>query len=368
VRVDRLALEGFRNISSAVLEPGPGSNIIYGNNAQGKTNLLEAIWLFCGGRSFRGGREAELAGFGSDITRLHLDFQGEGRGQTADIILGGDKKRVLLNEIKQERASSLSGHFCAVVFSPDQLSMVKQGPEGRRRFLDTSLCQILPKYQKIMEGYERILRQRAHLLRDAASNRGLEEMLEVWDNHLVDYGAYISEVRARYTVRLARAAKDIYGGIASGKEVFHMEYGSTAAEGEPPVTREDWKIRLQKAVRESRGEDLRLGSTTVGPHRDDLSILVNGISARAFASQGQQRSCVLALKLAECALMAESVGEQPVVLLDDVMSELDEGRRSYLLNHLDGKQVFITCCDAGAFASLTGGRVFEIRAGSITPR
>lgn len=368
MNVTRISLRDFRNIAEAELCPGPGVNIIHGGNAQGKTNILEAIWLFTGGRSFRGAKDAEFIRFSQSAARLHVDFEAGGRPQTADIAFGTDnKKKVLLNEISQERASALAGRFFAVVFSPDQLSMVKQGPERRRRFVDTSLCQILPKYHSVLDSYERILRQRARLLRDCAHHSALLDQLDSWDSHLAGYGAYISEVRVRYVRKLAESAREVYTGITAGRERFSLHYKSTAAE-ELPASREAWRELLAEAVKESRGEDLRTGATTVGPHRDDLVIEVDGVSARSFASQGQQRSCVLALKLAECALMGESAGETPVVLLDDVMSELDESRRAYLLNHLEGRQVFITCCDAEAFAGLGDGRIFDIRAGDVIER
>jgi len=364
VRAEKILLRNFRNIEELALDPSPEVNIIYGDNAQGKTNLLEAVWLFCGSKSFRGSRESELVRFGSETSRLHLDFYAAGRAQSAELLYGAEKKKIFINDIPSVKSSDLSGVFCAVVFSPDQLSMVKQGPGGRRRFLDVSLGQILPKYQKVLESYERILRQRAHVLRDSAAHPSLLELLEVWDSHLVQYGAYICDIRTRYTRKLQNWAREIYDGISSGREEFSICYRSTAAE-EAPEGRGEWEALLTEALKKSRGEDLRLVSTTVGPHRDDLSILVNGVSARSFGSQGQQRSCVLALKLAECSLMENSIGEPPVVLLDDVMSELDDGRRQYLLNHLKDRQVFITCCDTEAFRPLREGLIIAIKDGKI---
>ena len=364
MRVDRLVAEQFRNIEQLRLEPHPGANVIFGDNAQGKTNLLEAIWLFCGAKSFRGAKEKELVRLGQDMAHLNMTFHAEGRTQTADLAFGPEKKKVRINEVEQPNRSSLSGRFCAVLFSPDQLSMVKQGPEGRRRFLDASLCQIFPKYQKVLESYERILRQRSFLLRDCAAHPVLLDTLDAWDNHLIRYGAYIVSARVRYTARLEEAAKEFYSGISSGKEAFTLSYQSALAEESSP-DRELCAKALQKAVADSRSEDLRVGATTVGPHRDDLSIQIGGLGARSFASQGQQRSCVIALKLAECELIAQAVGEPPVILLDDVMSELDESRRSYLLNHLSGRQVFITCCDTGSFEGLKDGKTFQISGGAL---
>lgn len=361
--VQGLVLEDFRNIGALRLEPGAGVNVICGDNAQGKTNLLEAIWLFCGDRSFRGAKAQELVAFDKEYARLSMDFFAGGRAQEAELVFGCGERRAALNGVRQRRASELAGVFCAVAFSPDQLSMVKLGPEVRRRFLDTALCQLLPKYRKVLESYERILRQRARLLRDAAFHRQLLDTLDAWDRHLVQYGGYITAVRARYAARLHEAAQAVYAGISQDRENFSVSYMSSAMEIVPD-DRDACTAQLAQAVRDSRAEDLRAGATTLGPHRDDLHVEVDGRGARQYASQGQQRSCVLALKLAECELVAESAGEPPVVLLDDVMSELDEGRRAYLLNRLDGRQVFITCCDERQIGR-HGGRSFRMEGGVL---
>ena len=366
MKVLRLRAEGFRNLEKVVFCPAEGVNIIWGENAQGKTNLLEAIWIFSGAKSFRGAKEADYIPFGGGVTRLELDFFAEGREQTAALIFSPEGRRVLLNEIKQERPSALAGALRAVVFSPDHLELVKQGPKERRRLLDISLCQAYPKYGKVLEGFEKILKQRAVLLRDAATCPQLLEMLEVWDEGLCEYGGYITWMRARYIHKLAGFAAEAYRGISGGRERFSARYTAACGEIHPELERGEVTEILRAAVEESRREDIRYGRTNIGPHRDDIEILVGEKSAKAFGSQGQQRSCVLALKLAECRLLEEGVGEPPIVLLDDVMSELDEGRRKYLLSQLKGKQVLITCCDPEGIQPPEGGKVVSIDNGQLT--
>ena len=365
MKVSLLTIHSFRNMTQLVFEPGDGANIIVGDNAQGKTNILEAIWLFSGSKSFRGAKDGDYIPFGGQNVSLTLDFTSNGREQTASIVLDGKKKRVLLNGISRESRAALAGAFYTVIFSPDHLLLIKQGPEHRRRMLDSFLCQISPKYANVLDGYYRILQQRNTLLKDVGSHPYLLDTLDVWDKSLVEYGSYITTARAGYIAKLAQKAGEIYTGISGEAERLEICYCSAAAGGEEQADRTRCREAMHRALKDCRREDIKTGMTTVGPHRDDVEILLNEKRARSFGSQGQQRSCVLALKLAECELLQEISGEAPVVLLDDVTSELDQYRRSYLLNHLHGKQVFITCCDDAAFAEMEEGRVFRIHDGKI---
>lgn len=367
MRIKSLDIKSFRNIESMVYKPCEGANIIFGDNAQGKTNLLESIWLFTGAKSFRGSKDGEFTMFGEKTARLELEFYAAGREQTAAICLDGDKKAVFLNEIKQESITELSGNLCAVVFSPDHLSLVKQGPDKRRKLVDVSLCQAYPKYMKILEGYKRALKQRNTLLKDIPAHPSLYDTLEIWDESIISYGTYVTAMRARYVKKLAELAAAAYDGISSGKESFSAIYIAGFDDGKEidGNDRDDVQRRMRAALENSRTEDVRQGITTIGPHRDDVDILVGGVSAKTYGSQGQQRSCVLALKLAECEILSERCSEPPVILLDDVMSELDQNRRDYLLNQLRDKQTFITCCDAGAFSDLADGKVYEIEKGAL---
>lgn len=378
MKVNSFSVSYFRNLKEFAFTPGPGPNIIYGNNAQGKTNVLEALWLFTGARSFRGAsdrdylpKEHPLAtgppGFEDFLpaTTLSLDFFAGKRDQTAEIRYAPGQRSIELNGIPQTSYAAFSGVFCGVIFSPDHLSLVKDGPEGRRQMIDTSLVQAYPKYRKAMENYNRALRQRNQLLKDIPSNAQLRPMLELWDDHIINYGGYISVLRARYIQQLAQAATEVYQGISGGKEQLSLVYEPSVVEPIQSRELDDYRKAIRHSLEQNRSEDLRYGNTSTGPHRDDLLIEINGMSARDFASQGQQRSAILSIKLAECSILEEQTGESPVILLDDVMSELDSSRRSYLLNKLEGKQVFITCCDVSAFRELERGEIFHMEDGRL---
>ena len=357
MKVTELSLQQFRNLQNASFFPGEGVNIIYGDNAQGKTNLIEAIYLFTGLKSFRSARDAQLIEQGQDFARLDMGFEAGGRIQQASLRI--DKGRhVILNDVDRGLASALTGVFCACLFSPDHLELIKDGPALRRKFLDSALCVVSRRYQKLLLDYNKVLVQRNSLLKDVAFSADLLSMLDIWDQSAARLGAAILDVRKRYVARLGTEASKLYKGISGGKETFSVTYQCTecSSPDEPG---------LLEAMARARAQDVRTGVSSVGPHRDDLEIMINGMSAREFGSQGQQRSCVLALKLAEANILSDSVGEPCVILLDDVMSELDNTRQEFLLNHLKGQQVFITCCDASYFSSLEEGNVFEVRKGNI---
>lgn len=365
MRIEHLKLENFRNMQSIALFPCKTVNIVYGNNAQGKTNLLEAVWLLSGAKSFRGARDADQIRFGENQALIESEFYQAGRVQTAKLQISGQKS-AWLNEIKQDSVTALAGIFTAVVFSPSHLGLVKDGPAGRRKFLDTSICQITPLYIRMIGQYQRILVQRNTLLKDIAYAPSLMDTLDVWDEKLAALGGAILRLRMEYTRRLNTEAAKIYKGISMDREQLSLCYRPLGLRLEEGQSKEEiFSLLLEQTVK-NRPEDLRNGVTSVGPHRDDLEILINGRSVRSFGSQGQQRSAVLSLKLAESRCIGEILKEHPVILLDDVMSELDQSRREYLLNHLTGSQIFITCCDKGYFSQLAEGRVFSMEKGCLT--
>ena len=364
MRISRLHLEQFRNIESLSVFPCETVNIIYGDNAQGKTNLLEAIWLLSGAKSFRGAKDADLIRFGESRALIESDFFCAGRQQTSKIQLEG-KKTAWLNDIRQDSITAFAGIFTTVVFSPSHLGLVKDGPAGRRKFLDTSICQITPRYIGMIGQYQRILLQRNTLLKDISYASALLDTLDIWDEKLSALGGVIIRMRMEYTRRLQKEAEDIYKGISMERESFSLDYRPFELPVQEGQTQREISSLLLEKMMQNRSEDLRSGSTGIGPHRDDLEISINGRSVRSFGSQGQQRSSVLALKLAESRCIGDILGERPVILLDDVMSELDQNRREYLLNHLTGSQIFITCCDKGYFSRLEGGRVFRMDHGQL---
>ena len=358
----RLFTSNYRNLASGDVNFSEGVNVISGRNGQGKTNLLEALCLFTGVRSFRGAKNPELIARGEKFARMELDFFAEKREQTASLVIT-DKKQATLNGVKLAAASGFIGRFCAVVFSPDNMSLVKGGSTERRRFLDAAISQQFPAYPRLLVDYNRILAQRNAFLKKSSTTAGFESMLEIWDENLSKTGARISCKRAAYVSRLVGKTSEIFDGISSGRDFIKLRYScgflNEASVGETAS-------ELKKQLEAHRASDLAQGCTNYGPHRDDLNISVNDMAARSYASQGQKRSCVLALKLAEASLLEESAGERPIAVLDDVMSELDGLRQDYLLNHMDGWQVFISCCDPHTVNGLDKGRIISVEEGRLT--
>ena len=353
--------ENFRNLSPASIEFTDGVNVICGENGQGKTNLLEALCLFTGVRSFRGAKNNELIAKGEKFARMELQFHAEKRDQTAQLVIT-DKKQATLNGVKLAAATGFIGKFCAVVFSPDHMGLVKGGSADRRKFLDGAISQQYPAYPRLLVEYNRILAQRNAFLKKSVSAEGFEPMLEIWDENLSRTGAKIACKRAEYINRLCGKTEEIFDGISSGRERISLRYQCGFFR---PESEKETAGALRKQLETHRASDLMQGCTNYGCHRADLVISVNDMSARSFASQGQKRSCVLALKLAEAALLEEAVGERPIAVLDDVMSELDGLRQDYLMNHMDGWQVFISCCDPHTVKGLDRGRIITVEHGKF---
>jgi DNA replication and repair protein RecF len=352
MKISELRCRRFRNLEDVTLCPCDGVNVVFGENAQGKTNLMEAVWLFSGMKSFRGAKDAELIAHGQEFAKLSLKFSDSRRENTAEITIT-NKRAAVFNGVKLPSAPSLIGKFSAVVFAPSFLSIIEDGPSERRRFLDTAVCQLKPAYAGALAEYTRVLRQRNSLLKDIAMESSLYDLLDILDEKLCAAGARISEERKQYLQTLAPAATEIYNGLSSGREAIGFEYISKY-EGD-----------LAEALKAARREDVLNKTTTVGPHRDDVEITLNGTSVRAFGSQGQKRSCAVALKLTEAEILKNETGEQPVILLDDVMSELDVNRQDFILNHLGNRQVFITCCEPGTVLRAATGQRIEMKDGRI---
>ncbi len=364
MNVTSLSFEGFRNLEDGEIKPCPGVNVFYGTNAQGKTNLIEAVWLLSGNKSFRGARDAEFIGFGKEAARINAGFFSEGRDQTAALSFAPGKKEAFINDIKQPSSSALLGKLCAVVFSPEHLSLVKGSPNERRSFIDGAVCQIKPSFRDTLLEYSRTLKQRNALLKDIPYHSELSGTLDAWDYRLSVLGASVMRTRMKYISRLCECAGHYHDGISDGKEKLSIEYACSVPEdrcGKLESVREF----MLSYLNENRKEDIASGSTSFGPHRDDIDIKINGLSVRMYGSQGQQRSCVLSMKIAEEELIRIAVSEEPIVLLDDVLSELDPKRQEFLLNELNDRQVFITCCDAASVERLRSGKLFHIENGRI---
>ena len=360
MKINSIKITDFRNIENLSCE-FDDVNIIWGENAQGKTNLIEAIYLFTGAKSFRGARDKELVKFGSEFARLQTEFEAGGRQQNAEIRIKG-KREASLNGIKKKSVAALGDEIKAVIFSPVHLSMIKDGPLERRRFIDGALCQLKSGYKNLLKEYNRALVQRNNLLRDLIKNPEMESLLYIWNTNHAHIGAKIVYQRFRYIEAIMPFVKEIYSGISSGTEEIDIKYIG-AVDSICEVAEIEKNIMQQ--LDENKVQDLQNKTTSVGAHRDDIDILINGKSARKFGSQGQQRSSVLALKLAEAALLEQMTGEKPIALLDDVMSELDEKRQDYILNRIKGLQVFVTCCDKEQILRLKDGKTIHIENGKL---
>lgn len=360
--VNSVKIKNFRNIANLSFTADNGVNVIYGENAQGKTNILESIWLFTGCKSFRGSKDNELIKFNEDFAKINLEFSDNSREKKSEIIITDKKKNAFLNGVSLRSTAELIGSFYAVIFSPVHLSLIKDGPAARRKFLDTALCQLKPSYAQNLAGYKRTLIQRNALLKDLHLNSQLYDMLDTWDDQLARYSACVIKERLNYIDLLSEYSKDIYSGISENKENFSVFYSKNISKD---FSVKDIYLSEIENLKNSRKEDIFSKTTTVGPHRDDLEILINNVSARSFGSQGQQRSCALALKLGESEIIKKVTGETPVALLDDVMSELDEKRQDYVLNHINDRQVFLTCCDPSQVLRLCDGKSFLIKDGEI---
>lgn len=370
--IKRAAYENFRNLADGEIFPAAGMNVIYGENAQGKTNLLEVIWLFTGGHSFRGSKDCDLprinpkTGLNAAHTKMQADFFKQERDQTVTLQIERGRRSSVINGVEKKTGSALIGQICGVIFSPEHLQLIKEGPLNRRNFVDSAICQLNPLYVKTLALYNRLLQQRNALLKDILRHPDLSDTLEVWNLRLAKYGAQIMLQRSRYLTLLAPACYAVYDGIAKGRERMEIAYEPNVVFTPQSTMEPELEQLMIAALGRAESADIKTGHTTAGPHRDDLTIKIGGVSARLYGSQGQQRSAVLAMKLAEAQILQEKTGETPIILLDDVMSELDTNRQDYLLNHLHDKQVFITCCAPETVHLMREGRRFYVENGVIT--
>ena len=359
--VKSLEFENFRNLKNTTIIPSDGINVICGDNAQGKTNLIECLWLFTGGRSFRGAKDNELIAFGKNFSKVKLNFNSCGRDQTIEINIRNNRRNAILNDVPKNYISQIIGVFCAVIFSPDHLTLIKNGPEERRNFIDSAICQIKPSYASALSKYRRVLNERNALLKDIPRHRELEDTLDIWNERLASEGAVIAYERFAYVKKLSELAVKFYDGISDGKEQLSMNF-KNSFKCDESMNRTELKNSLLTALQKKQSDDIYTGFTTTGVHRDDLTVKINGKDAKSFGSQGQQRSAVLSMKLAEASVLGEEKGENPVILLDDVLSELDASRQDYLLNRLENLQVFITCCEY----SINSENLIHVQNGEIS--
>lgn len=331
--IESIELKNYRNYGELHMDFSQGTNLLYGDNAQGKTNVLEAIYVCATTKSHRGSKDREIIQFDRDESHIKLHIRKKNIPYRIDMHLKKSKtKGVAVNGVPIKKASELFGIVNVVFFSPEDLNLIKNGPSERRRFVDMELCQLNKLYVHSLVQYNRIVMQRNKLLKDLSYRPDYEETLDIWDMQLVQYGREIIRFRKEFTSELNGIIGEIHEKLSGGKESLRIFY-------EPDVEGE----QLEAALKKNRQQDIRQRTTLTGPHRDDLSFMVNEIDIRRFGSQGQQRTAALSLKLAEIELVRKTVHDYPVLLLDDVLSELDGGRQNQLLTGIDHIQTVITC-------------------------
>ena len=362
MRITSIQLADFRNYPRAELRPCEGITVLYGDNAQGKTALLESVVLSCTGRSHRTPRDRELIRWGQETGRVYIQAQRQDGSHEVEMLLSQQKRKIVkVNGRVLQRTGELMGHVSGVLFAPEDLRIVKDGPAERRRFIDMELSQIRPAYYYALQRYAHALMQRNKLLRDAPLNPALRDTLQDWDAQLARHGAAVMAMRRAFVSRISEAAHENHLEISGGQEDLRARYlPSLEAEDD------DLEAALLQALAVARETDIRRGVTSVGPHRDDLMLTLSGMDARVYGSQGQQRSTALSLKLAELDIMRRELGEAPVLMLDDVMSELDPQRRRHLLGRLEGIQTIVTCTDLSDLAEAEIGAAWRIHGGEIS--
>ena len=369
--VTRLEVNGFKNLKDISIFPHEKLNIFCGKNAQGKTNLVEAIWLCSGVKSFRNTKDKSMIDINGDVMNIELSFRDKTREQDIRFAMARPNvkdKSVSLNGVKLKAPSKLFGSLNCVVFTPEDLELSKGSPDNRRKFLDLSVSQIKNPYNTVVSKYETLLEQRNTLLKNISHGKASEDDLEVWDIQLASMGAYVSLLRYNYAKKLNSFAKKLYYEISNGNETLELRYSSTVFRELDNFT--DYKGEMTdiylSCLKNSLKDDIRAGFTTKGVHRDDLCGYINGLAVRDFASQGQHRSTALVMKLAQAYILMEEIDDAPCILLDDVLSELDNSRQRFVISKIDDMQVFITCCDMNIpFDKKTKGKLFLINDGKI---
>lgn len=357
MKIKSLKLKNFRNYDLLSLDMNSATNIFYGDNAQGKTNILESIYLCGTTKSHRGTKDRNLIQFGKEESHIELIVEKRKAAYQIDMHLKKNKpKGIAINRIPIKKASELFGILNVVFFSPEDLNIIKNGPSERRRFIDLELSQLDRVYLSNLSNYNRIVNQRNHLLKEIYHNESLKDTLEVWDIQLAEYGERVIESRKIFVSKVNKIISEIHEKLTGGQEKIEVIY-------EPNTNFYPLKEILEK----NRSRDFKMMSTSSGPHRDDVCFMVNGIDIRRFGSQGQQRTAALSLKLSEIELVKEITKDKPVLLLDDVLSELDKHRQNYLLDSIDDIQTLITCTGVDEFVNhrFSINKIFYVHEGKV---
>ena len=364
MHLNKLSLRGFRNYVNLELEFDPGVNLIVGDNAQGKTNLLEAIAYLGSGKSFRAQKTGEMVGFGAEFANLEGEIFAQERHQSVRWVLFPSRPRMLYrNGAKKKSAADVAGLLPSVLFCPEDLMVLKAGAAQRRRFADHALCALRPNYDAALTEYQRILEQKNRILKDKEENIAVLAILPEYNARLCQVGALLISYRARFFDSLGKAAAAYHRQFSGGLEEFSLQYKTVSTVTDPFAPIETLRQQLEEHLERHYRAELASMQCLTGPHKDDFDVNLNGISLKAYGSQGQTRTAAISLKLAQRELMAREWGEEPILLLDDVLSELDAKRQDFVLNQIDQGQVFITCCEPGRFTKL--GRTIEIKQGQV---
>lgn len=355
-----IALKNFRNYTDLYLEFDQGTNILYGDNAQGKTNVLEAVYVSGTTRSHKGSKDKELIQFGQEEAHIQTIVEKGGLDYQIDMHIKKNRsKGIAINKIPIKKAAELFGILNIVFFSPEDLNIIKHGPSERRHFLDVELCQLDRIYLYHLTRYHKILNQRNKLLKDLHIQPDLKDTLSVWDMQLAECGEKLISARKEFVHELNEIIFEIHKNISGNKEELFVRYEPNVDQG-----------LLEHELQRNQTRDLKFGMTTIGPHRDDLCFLIHDVDIRKFGSQGQQRSCALSLKLSEIELVKKLIQEKPVLVLDDVLSELDSGRQNYLLNSIHDIQTVITCTGLDEFVKnrFEVNKVFQVINGTVNAK
>lgn len=356
--IESIHLNNFRNYEALDLEFDKGTNILYGDNAQGKTNVLEAVYLCGTSKSHKGSKDKEMIRFENDEAHIRMMVRKNEVSYKIDMHLRKNRaKGVAINGLPIKKARELLGVANLVFFSPEDLNIIKSGPGERRRFLDMELCQLDKIYLTDLGNYNHIVNQRNKLLKDLYAQPSLKDTLDIWDMQMVNYGGRIIEKREQFIEELNEIIREIHGNLTGGAEKLEIIYEPSVKKGE-----------LESAVCRNRERDLKMKLSSVGPHRDDFCVRANGVDIRRFGSQGQQRTAALSLKLSEIYLVKKRIQDTPVLLLDDVLSELDSNRQTYLLDCIHDIQTIITCTGLDDFIrhQFMINKVFQVVRGHIS--
>lgn len=365
MRILELSLTGFRNYESFDCAFDPGVNLILGENAQGKTNLLEAICYLSRGAAFRTRKEAELIRFGAEFAELSARVDSYGREQTLRAVLFASRRprQLFLSGVKKSTREDMDGILNTVLFCPEDLLVLKKGAAERRKLLDDALCQLRPKYAKALEEYKRLLAQKSAALRDRFDRPEMLELLPEYNERMAQTGAIIITTRAKYLRQLAERAASHHAAFSGGSEELTLCYQTVSTVTDPAAPAREVYEQIKEHQQSHARAELESMQCLSGPHKDDFEAALNRLPMKAYASQGQTRTAAISLKLAERDLFEADTGELPVLLLDDVLSELDPGRQDFVLNRIQNGQVFITCCEQEKATDI--GKTIRIQRGGL---